>query len=69
MPAKSQAQYRYIQMLKRRYGSKEETPEEHKWVWEGDWTHGVNYKKLPEESDKSAAVRSNLAAAYRAAGG
>lgn len=41
-------------MLKRRYGSKEETPEEHKWVWEGDWVEGVKPSKLPEHVEKEA---------------
>lgn len=54
MPAQSKAQFRYIQALRSKYGSKDETPEEHKWAWEGDWTQGVDYKKLPEAVEKSA---------------
>ena len=54
MPAASKSQFKYIQMLRTRYGSKAETPDEHKWVWEGDWTHGVKYSKLPDSVEKSA---------------
>ena len=55
MPAKSKSQFRYISMLKRRYGDEASTPEEHKWVWEEDWTDGVDYKKLPDAVEKAAA--------------
>ena len=67
MPARSKAQFRYIQMLRERYGSEKDTPEEHKWVWEGDWTHGVNFGKLPEKSemDKEAAANPEQLARMR----
>jgi hypothetical protein len=63
MPAQSKAQFRYIQALRSKYGSEADTPDEHKWVWEGDWTHGVNYKKLPAETTKSGTIAGLLKAA------
>lgn len=65
MPSQSKAQFRYIQALRSKYGSEADTPEEHKWIWEGDWTHGVNYKKLPETT-KSGAILGLLKSATTA---
>ena len=48
MPASSKQQFKYIQYLRNKYGSKEKAPEKYKWAFEKKWTN-VDYKSLPEE--------------------
>lgn len=54
MPARSKAQYRLVRSLRRKYGIPEETPPADKWVWEADWTDGVDFDKLPEKTASTA---------------
>lgn len=56
MPATSKAQYRYIQSIRSKYGSREKTPEKDQWVWDGEWTEGVDYKSLPAAASEKAAA-------------
>jgi len=51
MSAKSKKQWRYIQYLRNKYGSKSEAPEKYKWAFDSDWTD-VDYKSLPEHCNK-----------------
>lgn len=39
MPAKSYAQLRYIMALRGKYKSRENTPEDKKWIWDEGWQH------------------------------
>lgn len=52
MPAKSKSQFRYIQAMKSKYGSKSNAPEDMKWVFDSDWTSSVDYDSLPENEIK-----------------
>ena len=67
MPASSKSQYRYIRMLKERYGSEADTPDEHKWVWERAWTD-VDYKKLPDAVEKEAGLDPQMGNMAKASG-
>jgi hypothetical protein len=49
MPAQSQSQFKYIQAMRSKYGSKEKAPEDKKWVFGSEWTD-ADYDKLPEEN-------------------
>lgn len=48
MPAVSQKQFKFIQAMRSKYGSKSNAPEDKKWVFDKEWTD-VDYKKLPEQ--------------------
>jgi len=48
MPAKSQKQFKFIQAMRSKYGSKEKAPEDMKWVFDEKWTDNVDYESLPE---------------------
>ena len=50
MPAKSKKQFKMIQARRTKYGSKKDTPDKWQWIWDGEWTHGVDYDSLPDES-------------------
>ncbi len=47
MPAKSKPHFRYIQAMRRKYGSRKKAPKDMKWVFHKKWTD-VSYKDLPE---------------------
>lgn len=47
MPAKSQAQFKMIEMLRSKYKTKANTPEKSRWIWEPEWTAG-GMKGLPK---------------------
>jgi hypothetical protein len=49
MPAKSKSQFKMIQSLRSKHGSKDKASEKDKWVFDSDWTNNVDYDKLSEE--------------------
>lgn len=55
MPSTSQAQYKYIQYLRNKYGSKEKAPEKYKFAFDKEWTKNVDYKSLPKKAEKDIA--------------
>lgn len=68
MPAKSKSQYRYIKAKRSEYGSKENTPDEDKWVWEADWTENVDYDGLPDKSAHEKVASTFFKMAWERAG-
>lgn len=49
MPARSQAQLKYIYAMRNKYRSKSRAPKKMKWVFDNEWTDGVKMKELPEK--------------------
>ena len=47
MPSTSKSQFRYIQAMRSKYGSRSNAPEDKKWIFDSEWTD-VNYDSLPE---------------------
>lgn len=49
MPAKSRKQQKFIFAKRDEYGSKENTPEKWKWIWEKDWEKIEEYLNAVDE--------------------
>lgn len=42
MPFKSDQQRKYVFFLRNKYKNKQDTPEEHKWIWKKEWTENLS---------------------------
>jgi hypothetical protein len=51
MPTASKHQIAMVQAKRHKYGSKEDTPQEYKWIWRDDWTEGDKMSELPKTND------------------
>lgn len=47
MPVKSKSQLKYIFTMRKKYKSKSNAPEHMKWVFNDEWTKGVETSGLP----------------------
>lgn len=47
MPSKSKKQMKFIYAMRKKYGSKKNAPQNKKWVFDSEWTSGVDMDKLP----------------------
>ncbi len=47
MPVKSKSQLKYIFAMRKKYKSKSNAPEHMKWVFNDEWTKGVETSGLP----------------------
>jgi hypothetical protein len=62
--AQSKAQYKLIQHLRSKYGSKDKAPDEHKWVFDKEWTNNVNYDKLPPSKNSKSKKKDDMRQPY-----
>jgi hypothetical protein len=49
MPVKSKSQLKYIFTMRKKYKSKKNTPEHMKWVFNDEWSKGVDTGSLPNK--------------------
>lgn len=49
MPAKSQAQFKMIEMLRSKFKTEANTPAKSKWIWNPEWTKN-GMKGLPQHT-------------------
>lgn len=47
MPANSRQQLKYIYAMRKKYNSKDNAPEDKKWVFNDEWVKGLNPDELP----------------------
>lgn len=47
MSSKSKKQMKFIYAMRKKYGSKKNAPQDKKWVFDSEWTSGVDMDKLP----------------------
>jgi hypothetical protein len=52
MPVKSKQQMKFIWALRNKYKSKSKAPKKWKWVFNKEWTDGVDYKSLPKKMER-----------------
>jgi hypothetical protein len=57
MPARSQQQAKFIWAMRNKYGSKKKSPKNMKWVFDKEWTKGVDIKSLPKYSESKSVMR------------
>ena len=57
MPARSQQQSKFIWAMRNKYGSKRKAPKSMKWVFDEEWTKGVEVKSLPKYSENESVMR------------
>ena len=49
MPVKSKSQLKYIFTMRKKYKSKKNAPKHMKWVFNDEWTKGVDTGSLPNK--------------------
>jgi hypothetical protein len=51
MPVRSKSQLKYIFAMRKKYKSKKNTPKDKKWVFNDEWTKGVETSGLSKVKD------------------
>lgn len=56
MPVKSKKQFKLVQLLRNKYGSKKNAPKKYHWAFEKGWTD-VDYQKLPQKVSETKVMK------------